>query len=321
MAADPEFVAVGGAMVDRYYRLSNLPEPDGGSYARESWRSFGGAAANVACAASRLGRSAGIVTRLGVDEDGGYDDADAVERDLRGYGVDTERIRRGEERGTYSLILAGPDGQRMVVTGGDSVRSLRLSEADWPYLESADVVFTNAYAPDPVSEALVEARREGRINHLAFDLSGPLPELADRGTTPETVAAAVETADLFVVGSVARRSYCEYHGVEDSVTGATEFLRERGMERAALTRGEAGATLVSPEDTVDVDAFEVDDVDATGAGDAFAAGLVDAWILDDRKPGEAGRFAAAAAALNCTSEGARGGLPTRGAVDQFLDGR
>lgn len=308
-SAEHEVVAVGGAMVDRYYRLTNLPEPDGGSFARESWRSVGGAASNVACAASRLGRSVGMVTRLGTDEDGGYDGAERVEADLEARGVDTAQVRRGEETGTYSLILLGPDGDRMVVTGGDSVRSLRLWAGDWPYLRGADAVVTNAYAPDPVVADLVAARETGDVSRLAFDLSGPLPELEGRGATPGTVDDAVAAADLFVAGEVALRSYCEHHGVDRA--DAPAFLRSMGVDRAALTRGEAGATLVTPERTVEVAAFDVEDVDATGAGDAFVAGLVDAWVLDDRPPRETGRFAAAVAALNCTGEGARGALPTR----------
>lgn len=311
-STDLDVVAVGGAMVDRYYRLTNLPEPDGGSFAREAWHSMGGAASNVACAASRLDRSVGMVTRLGTDAEGnGYGWADAVEADLEARGVDTARVRRGTETGTYSLVLLGPGGDRMVVTGGESVRSLRLKSGDWPSLRGADAVVTNAYAPDPVVADLVAAREAGDVARLAFDLSGPLPELAGRGTTPGTVDDAVAAADLFVAGEVALRSYCEHHGRDPAPEAAAAFLRSAGVRRAALTRGEAGATLVTPDRTVQVDAFEVEDVDATGAGDAFVAGLVDAWVLDDRPAGEAGRFAAAVAALNCTGEGARGALPTR----------
>lgn len=304
-------------MVDRYYRLTNLPEPDGGSFARESWHSFGGAAANVACAASRLGRESGMVTRLGTDEEGGHEWADAVETDLRDRDVDTARVRRGPETGTYSMILAGPGGGRMVVTGGDSVQSLRLRAGDWPYLRGAGVVATNAYAPDPVVADLVAARRDGRIRALAFDLSGPIPELRGRGTEPDTVDDAV-AADLVVVGEVALRSYCEHHGVDPTATGAVDHLRAAGVRRAALTRGEEGATLVTPDETVEVRAFDVDVVDETGAGDAFFAGLIDAWVLEGRDPTDAGAFAAAVAALNCTGEGARGALPSREAARELV---
>jgi ribokinase/sulfofructose kinase len=260
-----------------------------------------------------------MITRLGTDEDGaGYDDADAVVADLRDRGVDTGRVRRGDERGTYSLVLAGPDGDRMVVTGGDSVRELRLRDADWPYLRGADVVFTNAYAPDPVVDALVTARARDDLSALAFDLSGPLAELEGRGATPDTVDRAVATADLVTVGEVALRSYCAHHGVAFSFDRAARLLCDLGIDRAALTRGTEGALLVAPDGTTAVEAFDVETVDATGAGDAFGAGLVDAWLMAGRAPAEAGRFAAAVAALNCTGEGARGAVPTRERVREFL---
>ena len=308
---DREVVAVGSAVVDRYRRLTNLPEPDGGSFVRESWREFGGAAANVACTVATLGRDVGMVTRLGTDERGTYGDAEAIVADLSERGVDTARVRRGEERGTYSTILVGPDGTRMVVTGGDSVTELRLETDDWPTLESASVVVTSAYAPDPVVDALLTARAAGRLSALAFDLSGPLAELEGRGVTPATIDEAVATADLFVAGDVARHSYCRHHEVDGTFDEAVALLRELGVRRAALTRGGDGATLLTPDRTVQVDAIDVEVVDTTGAGDAFVGGLLDAWVLDGQDPARAGRFAATVAGLNCTGEGARGAFPTR----------
>jgi len=318
----PKLVSVGGAMVDRYYRVSNLPAPDGGAFARESWREFGGAAANVACATERLGRDAGLVTRLGTDRDGdGYDGANAVLADLRERGVDAERVRRGPETGSYSLVLAGPDGGRMVVTGGESATNLALRDADWPHLRAADVVVTNAYAPDDVVSDLVAARRDGRLSGLALDLSGPLPELEGRGTTPETLEAVASAADLFVAGRVAAESFCRYHDRPATLEGARSLLADLGATRVALTRGADGATLTWPGGTREVAAIPVETVDTTGAGDAFFAGLVDAWLLEERSTADAGRFAAAVAALNCTAEGARGGLPTRRAVHELLERR
>jgi sugar/nucleoside kinase (ribokinase family) len=59
-------------------------------------------------------------------------------------------------------------------------------------------------------------------------------------------------------------------------------------------------------------------VDTTGAGDAFVAALTDRWLLADDSPETAGRFAAAAAALNCRAEGARGGIADADRVRRFL---
>lgn len=303
-------VTVGGAMVDEYYTLTNLPAPDGGAYVRDEREGFGGVAANVASALARLGHTTGIVARLGTD-----DRADAIEADLNERGIDTQRVRRGSEPSTYSMVLRA-DGRRMVVTGGRSAAALRLRDPDWPFLREATTVVTTAYAPEPVTDALVTARTDGEIDRLTFDLSGPIPELADRGTTPATVDRAIATADLVLAGEVALSSYRDHHDAADAVS----LLRDVGVERAALTHGAAGATLLTPEREVAVDAVDIDVVDSTGAGDAFHAGLVDAWLLDDRPPEAAGRFAAGVAALNCTGDGARGGLPTRTAVEDLLAG-
>jgi len=161
-------------------------------------------------------------------------------------------------------------------------------------LRDADCVFTSAYAPDQVVRELVDMRKHDEIRALVFDLAGPLPELEGRGATPETIDWAAETADLFVANEVAARSY-----LDAGPEAAASELTVRGADRVAVTVGADGAFLATESETVHVPAQEVDAVDATGAG------------LGDKNPEAAGRVAAAAAARNCTGEGARGALPSR----------
>lgn len=301
-----DVVVVGSAVRDEYYTLSNLPEPDGGAFVRGYEEAVGGVGANVAVALARLGRDVGLVARLGEA------DAPTIEAHLEGEGVDTERLRRGDEEPTYSMVLRDGDGERMVVTGGDTTRSMRLEGADLEYCRRADVVFTYGYIPDPVVQGLLDADTPP----LVFDLPGPLAELAGRGTERLTVDRAVSESTLFIAGAVATRDYLGC----GPATGIGR-LRDRGIERAALTAGEDGAYLLSGDRTVSVPAFDVDAADTTGAGDAFTAGLIDAWLLDDREPATAGRFAAAVAALNCREHTAQRGLPTRADVEAFLERR
>ena len=152
---------------------------------------------------------------------------------------------------------------------------------------------------------------------LVFDLAGPLSELENRATRPETLDSLLPVCDCFLANEVSARSY-----LGEDPRGAIETLRDRGVRRAAVTRGTDGALLLTGEDAIlELPAFEVDTRDTTGAGDAFTAGLLHAWLLGNRPPGEAGRFAAATAALNCTAETARGGLPTEADVRELLDSR
>ncbi|WP_134668694.1 carbohydrate kinase family protein [Halorussus marinus] len=307
--SDFDAIAVGSAVLDRLYGLSNLPEPDGGAFVREETTATGGVAANVAAALAELGRETGVVSRVGDDEAG-----DRVLAALRERGVDASRIVRGDESTSYSLILRDPDGERMIVAGGQSVPKLRLDAADRAYLRRSDLVFTSAYAPDRVTAALADAAGSGGLPPLVFDLSGPLAELDGRATRRATIDSLCSACDLFVANEVSVRSYL---GV--GPRAAIAELRDRGVPRAAITRGEAGALLFDGESVSEIPAFDVETVDTTGAGDAFTAGLIHAWLLDGRPPAAAGRFAAATAALNCTAETARGGLPTARDVEAFLE--
>ena len=302
----PEVICVGSALVDEEYLLSNLPEPDGGAYVREHTRGFGGVAANLAVALSRYGRTVELFARVGDDEHG-----DAVEANLESEGVGTGGIERGPEPSTYCMVFRDASGERFIVTGGRSAREIRLDADDRERFRSADVVVANAFCPDPVSRDLVDLASEGV--RVSFDLPGPIEELEDRGTERETLDELLPHLSLFVCGGVAAESYLGVRGRE-----AVDALRERGVERGAYTRGEEGAILWEGESVASIPAFEVDVVDTTGAGDAFHAALVHRWLLAGEPMERAGRFAAAAGALNCTERGARGGFRSDEETEAFL---
>ena len=303
-----DVVTVGSAVIDHVYSLSNLPEPDGGAFARDHTTDVGGVAANVAAGLAAFGTETGIISRVGADA------AAEIEADLRARDIDCTRIQTGSEESSYTLILRGPEGERMIVAGGQSVPNLRLDDDDIEYASEANVVFTSAYAPDEVVSRLVTARERGAISTLVFDLAGPLSELEGRGTTPATIDRLLSVVDLFVVGEVASRSYFG-GGAEDAIA----TLTQQNVSRAAITRGGAGAVVLDGDTVHDVPAFDVAVEDTTGAGDTFSAGLIQRWLLDGDSPQDAGRFAAAAAARNCTAMGARGCLPSQSDVRTFLE--
>lgn len=294
-------ITVGSAVLDRVYVLSNLPEPDGGAFVTDYEERAGGVAANVACALAALDHDTAIVSRIGRDDAG-----DVIIDSLTDYGVDVDSVQYGDGDSSYTLVLRGPEGDRMIVAGGDSVPQLELRDRDRDRLRTADCVFTSAYAPDRVVSELIEKHRMGDIDALAFDLSGPLPELAGRGTTPETIDTLSSTADLFITNEVAARSYLD-RGPES----AARAIRDRGADRVAVTAGSDGAYLAEDKiGPIHTPAVDREIVDTTGAGDQFTAALIHAWLLNEQSPTDAGRTASIASAQNCTAPGPRGALAT-----------
>ncbi|HEY9805357.1 MAG TPA: PfkB family carbohydrate kinase, partial [Candidatus Obscuribacterales bacterium] len=103
----------------------------------------------------------------------------------------------------------------------------------------------------------------------------------------------------------------------DSARQAARILLQRGVGAVAVQAGDAGNLLIWPEGECLLPKVPVPTVDATGAGDAFAAAI--AVALAENQPWtEAGRFANAAAAIATTGIGAQTALPTQAAIRQLL---
>jgi ribokinase len=107
----------------------------------------------------------------------------------------------------------------------------------------------------------------------------------------------------------------------ESGHGAAADLMRRGAAAACVQTGDLGDLLAWMEGTsmrhVFLPRFSVDRVDATGAGDAFAAAL-SVYLAEGRSLAEAGPFASAAAALATTVLGAQASLPRRAQVLALL---
>jgi sugar/nucleoside kinase (ribokinase family) len=82
--------------------------------------------------------------------------------------------------------------------------------------------------------------------------------------------------------------------------------------------GSEGCLVVNGKDEIRMPAFQVDVVDATGAGDAFAAGFI-AGVWQDWPLEKTARFANAVGALCVTGVGAAGGVRSLIETINFMD--
>jgi fructokinase len=99
------------------------------------------------------------------------------------------------------------------------------------------------------------------------------------------------------------------------------MLLDRAAALVFVSLGPDGAFYASKEFSGSVPAFEVEAVDATGAGDAFLAAVLvhlsgEAWNGETVR--EATMRGSAAGALACTGYGAMGPLPTKDELERFM---
>src|SRR5260370_7861356 len=96
-------------------------------------------------------------------------------------------------------------------------------------------------------------------------------------------------------------------GTSDLFESLPEINRRVGCRFAGATLGRDGVLAWDGTQFHYCPAFRVAAVDTTGAGDVFHAGLAYSLLRGDTLPAIL-EFSCAAAALNCTAPGARGGI-------------
>ena len=281
----------------------------------------GGAPANVAVAAARLGEEASFAGSVGKDLFG-----DFILRALEAEGVDTSAVRRREPPTRTSLAFVE------ITAGGDRSFTFYRSDPAADELLSAEDVLREAFSgasfanfgsipliKDPSRSAI------HRAADLAEELDVPLAfDVNFREHLWESAEDAREAvAPLLDRSRIVKLSDDELSpllGTED-VEEAARMLLDRGAALVLVSLGPEGAFYATRDFTGDVPAFEVECVDATGAGDAFlAASLVHLsegeW--DEARVREAVRRGTAAGAIACTGYGAMGVLPTADELERFM---
>jgi fructokinase len=131
--------------------------------------------------------------------------------------------------------------------------------------------------------------------------------------------------DLSTVVKLSEDELSPLLGVEGPEEAA-ERLTGRGASLVLVSLGPKGAFYATRKFSGSVPAFEVEVVDATGAGDAFFAATLahlsgdPEHLLDEEWVLEATLRGSAAGALACTDYGAMRALPTKDELERFMAG-
>lgn len=271
----------------------------------------GGSPYNTAVACSRLGQPTGFLTQISRDLFG-----EALVEHLRGNGVDLRFVLRSDAPSTLAFVEHAPGTNRYAFyrTGaadaGYAPRPLPDLPPETVFLHFGSISLLQEPAASSI-EAIVAAHAGRKIivldpnvrPSLIPDLAAYRERFAHWLTRTDLMKLSDEDVELLAPGLSPAR--------------AAEQWLAAGPSAVVITYGGSGAILhrrgAAP---LEVSAPSVAVVDTIGAGDTFTAGLSVAMAqrdvtraeqlrgLPDETWQEILRFAAAAAALNCTRAGA-----------------
>ena len=247
-----EIVVFGVVAADVILRVQRIPAPGDQVNAEAlGWR-IGGSSANVACGLSMAGHHVRLVGPVGTDPMG-----DHLLAELEQYGVDTEYTFRADAASPRTLILLDDSGERTIIAVGAKGGPSSFLPARGPNLRSADCVYVEGYIRYPAGTA---ADAESAL----LVTSPPVPEAT---RWPATVVVGSET---------------QYNGVTSAgIFEAVRSVSGDRLEWVVVTRGREGADAYTASHQVHVDSVAADQIDATGAGDAFTVGMLHRLLEGD----------------------------------------
>ena len=270
----------------------------------------GGCAANTATALARLGVPVTVTGHVGRDLFG-----DFVVQDLARKGVNTAGISRSSKHGTSKTVILPVTGEdrRYLHTFGANA-DFAVSDIDLDLINHARVFCVGGYLALPGLRAdelrTVFQQAQASDVHTVLDVVVPAGEGHDALAALTPVLPYV---DFFLPND---DEAARLTGEPEPHQQARRLL-ELGCRNVVITLGEHGALLMNAEETIEVPAFAMPVVDPSGAGDAFAAGLI-VGLLEGWDMRQMLRFASVMGASACTALGCNAGLFTRQQAEAFL---
>jgi len=228
----------------------------------------GGSAANTIAGVASLGGRAAFVGKVKDDELGRV-----FAHDIRAAGVAYETPPASTGPSTarcYVLVTA--DGERTMNTYLGAAQDLHPNDIDAEAVAASGIIYLEGYLWDPpkAKEAFLKAAKiaHGAERDVALTLSDAF--CVDRYRAEFRDLIRTGTVDLVFANER------ELHSLYETADLDTALNALRGDAKlAVVTRSEKGCLVVTREQTAAVPASPVVRmVDATGAGDLFAAGFL-----------------------------------------------
>ena len=258
---------------------------------------LGGQVASAMAACQQWGLHTRYVGKFGEDHFSQLHQAEFAR-----LGVETHLVTAPGGTSQQAYILVDHNGERTVLWKRDPRLTLFPEELRREWIVQSQVLLLDGHDTAAASLAARWAREAG------------IPVVADLDELYPGVEELLPNIDYLITS---RDIPGKLTGDEDLRRSLPEVLRRYKCRLAAATLGNEGVLAWDGARFTYAPAFQIDAVDTTGAGDTFHAGFIyglrNAWPLERQLT-----FACAAAALNCTALGARGGIQSVQNIEQLI---
>lgn len=282
-----DLVGVGLNATDTLIRLPHYPMLGSKVEFRSADILPGGQVATAVAACQQWGLRTRYVGKIGDDS------AAAIHRaEFARLGVETHLVTAPGCASQQAVILVDDAGERTVLWKRDNGLTLQPEELRREWIVNARALHLDGHDTAAAAVAAGWAREAG------------VPVIADLDDLYPGVETLLGKVDYLITS---RDIPGRLTGDQNLRQSLPEVRNHYGCRLTAATLGPEGVLAWDGSRFHHAPAFRVKTLDTTGAGDIFHAGFIYGLLQDWPLPRQLD-FACAAAALNCTAAGARGGI-------------
>lgn len=284
---------LGSINLDHVYEVQSLPIPGETVFSTSYMRNIGGKGLNISVAAQRFGGHVRHIGQVGAGDT-------AIRALLDEVGITAELIRDVDAPTGHAIIYVDAESENCIVVHGGANQSFQsdfvgkaLQDAgpgDWLVLQNE----TNANAA-----GIALARQKGMKIAL---VAAPF--------CAQSLPEQISHVDLVTMNQTELSQFEAATGTSPADHPHVAFL---------ITLGAKGARFLHEGKVIDAQAYKVQAVDTTGAGDTFFGAFLAQYAKGEGVQG-ALSIASAAGALMVQRKGAANVIPTLDEAEAFLGG-
>lgn len=252
---------LGSMNMDMVLRVKNQPKEGETILANSFEKIPGGKGANQAVAAKRSGAEVCMIAKIGKDDNGKY-----LKKKLESENIDTSFVFEDEEQSTGMAIITINDkgNNSIIVVPGSNMRLTQQEiETTYSKIQESDILIAQFETNEDMTiNAFKKAKELGKLTILN---PAPAKEIDDELLKVTDIIIPNETEAESLTG-------IKIETLEDA-NKAGRFFLEKGVKNIIITLGSKGAAVIGEEFCELVDAYKVNAVDTTAAGDSFIGGL------------------------------------------------
>lgn len=298
-------VALGRVCVDEYYEIQTWPEMGTKEFVKPLGSQIGGMIANAASILAGYGLK---VYYLDLLPENSASTALILD-DLKKYSVCTDLIQFDSEIPDTKCMIYLLNGEKVIFITDVKRPLLELNSKDRERLCNAGYLYST----------LLDIRE-------LKDYEQILEQIIENGGAIAVDVEANSFADRKEADKILR--YCESvfmnerafskYGNSEPLSQTVNHLLGLGIKLLVVSKGDKGCEVFTKEESFSQEAFKVEAVDTTGAGDTFNSSFL-YGLLAGKTLQESEKFASAAAARAVTMAGPRSGVTREAVVEQFME--